>query len=716
MEDAAARQFAAWGLAPETVEQAQLFPVADAHAIDPSYPHVPAVVVPYWTLDGAPLRLPSGVPFTRIRRLDKAPAASGFAKGKFAKYLQPPGTGVHAYLPPLADWQRIARDPGVPLIVTEGEAKALAAQQHGFDTIALGGVWSFNTPGGQLLDSLRAFAWSRRPTYIVFDSDAAENPQVVAAEARLVNDLQAQGGAHCRVIRLPAAEDGGKQGLDDFLRTAGPEALYRLLRTAPTIDQLDAKVVALNRALAWIEFEGQVYDVTQNQFIQKANLVKGSHWGSIKHVTMTRKGAQKSVSVAEEWLTHPWARRYGECLFRPGEGEICRNEMGCEALNMWRPIPEEPGDVTPFLELTRHIFSKLPAEHRDLPLKLMAYKAQHPAEKVPLALVLIGTQGSGKTLWGELIRDSFGLYGKDVTPQQLASEFQGWVESSLVALVNEADGEDILKASETLKTLISDIRRPMNEKFRPVRQVNTYTSYIITSNRRAVGSFAADDRRMIVVNVPPKREDAFYDRLSTFKKAGGARKVQHFLRTLDLKGWTPPRTAPMTAEKYIAYVEGLTLIERLAADMRTADHNAVLAWLDTAMAWADAADGPQASFATAVRSNVNNAQVRPWYTPEELALMFPAIVADTLGGKWRQTTTPGEISRQLRDAGVPYLECADDPRGFRWRGQVRQFLVVAQFDEWVHPISQAEFDHRMAAWPTYAQLRRAAGRNYRRSA
>ena len=112
--------------------------------------------------------------------------------------------------------------------------------------------------------------------------------------------------------------------------------------------------------------------------------------------------------------------------------------------------------------------------------------------------------------------------------------------------------EDITNASEQLKALISDLKRPMNEKYRPVRQINTYTSYIITSNRRAVGAFSADDRRMIVVDCPPKMtspaDQALYDTLGQRNGAwfhgGGPRHLLHYLLTLDLKGWRPPSSAP----------------------------------------------------------------------------------------------------------------------------------------------------------------------------
>lgn len=706
MLDATERQLAAWGIPVEEALRVGWFDVDDARAVDPSYPAEPALVLPYWRPDGGDLiRRPNGEPFSRIRRLVPAPPQHGFAKQKFAKYLQPPKSGLHVYLPPGRDWIAMQRDAGHAVIITEGEAKAVRAGMEGFPVIALGGVWSFSTPGGALLDELRAFEWYGRDVYIAFDSDAADNPQVLAAEARLVYELQAQGGARCRIVRLP--QNGTKIGLDDFLNSQGPDALDRLLRLSESLSPLDAKVVAFNKHLAWVEHDGMVYDIEEAKWIRKDNFTSGSRWSSHKHITMSANGrSQKTISVASEWLTHHWARRYGEGIFRPNEGEVCVSEQGTPALNLWRDTPGIPGPVEPFLDLTSYLFQSLPDPA--LPLNLLAYKAQHPEIKVPLALVLVGQQGGGKTLWGEIVMEAFKPYGYAVAPSQLSSEFQGWIERGLIALVNEAHGEDMLKAAETLKSLISDLRRPMNEKFRPVRQVNSYTTYIITSNRRAVGAYNADDRRMIVVDCPPKRDLAYYDAIGEWKQKNGPQHVMHWLRNYDLKGWRPPQAAPLTAEKYLAYVESLTPVARLAEDMRTATQSTILLWLDSAIAWArqaEVSNNPaQGDMGRAIIGNIQQTQVRPWYTPEELALMFPTIALESMGVKLNQTPA-GRISRQLREAGIPYLVCSDRPEGFEWQGRLRQFLVVADFDEWRRPLSQAQFEHAMRGWPTYGQLR-----------
>lgn len=711
--EAAKRQIASWGgLSEADAERVGMFEVEDASLVYADFLPLPAIVIPYFDAAQEPMAFTrDGVEyaFCRVRYL-AAPAARAFGSKKPQRYGQPKASGTRAYFSLLTDWVTALADTAEPLLITEGEAKGLAAAVAGLPCIALGGVYNW-LKDGELLPELAAINWRGRDTYIIFDSDREHNPNILAAEARLVEELGRR-GAQCYLIQLP--QDGDeKEGLDTFLEKHGAQAIIALLQAAPRLGALDQKVVALNKAVAWIERENLVYDLEAKMFIPKDAFTTGSRFSSLMHITTggKQRAAPKQISVAKTWLTHAHAQRYGEVLFRPGEGTTVASDTGRPALNLWTGWTPEDGDVEPFLELTDFLFQNIAPEWRELPLKLMAYKAQNPAEKIPLALVLIGQQGCGKTLWGECMRDAFAPYGVDVTSKAFHSEFQGWLERSLFVLINEAEHDDMLKGGDVLKSLISDLKRPMNEKYRPARQINSYGFYCLTSNKRAVGAFSADDRRMIVVDCPPKERhgskaaEAFYDRVSAWKRSGGPKALLGYLLDWDLKGWRPPAAAPLTPEKYMSYIESLTPTQRLAEEMRTASENTIKMWLDQAVMWArvsELSNNPSlAAMARATIENVQNYQLRPWYTPEELALMFPAIVQQALGSKHNTSTPAGVISRELREAGVPYLACADDPRGFRWRGAIRQYLVVSGFADWAQPLRQADFERLMKSWPTY---------------
>jgi hypothetical protein len=197
---------------------------------------------PYQDQRGNPMtfRNPNGAirPFIRLKPLK--PRDDKKKSGKSIKYESPIGAPCLAYIPP--GTRSVLADPSVPLLITEGEKKSLAADQYGNRCIGLGGVWAWQVPRDknkdgkgvgdrELIQDLSAVAWSGRRVFIVFDSDLADKPDVQWAEFHLADQLQSR-GACVRIVRLPAGAGGAKVGLDDFLLANGSEAFARLVDTA----------------------------------------------------------------------------------------------------------------------------------------------------------------------------------------------------------------------------------------------------------------------------------------------------------------------------------------------------------------------------------------------------------------------------------------------------------------------------------------------------
>lgn len=687
-----------------------MFEVDDAGAIM-DVPHRSGIVIPYYAPNGSLLQV-KGKPFGRIRWLDTPKATAFHGRVKSPRYGQPKNTGIQVYFPPLVDWEDVLADPTRPIIITEGEAKAITACLNGYICIALGGVYNF-AEAGRLVPVLEQVNWLKRPVALIYDSDAATNPDVLAAEARLVDELGTQRRAAIRIVRLPD-EGGDKVGLDDFLHKNGAEALDKLIEQANDLGALDAKVIGLNRHVAWIQQEDGVYELSSGLIIRRESFTNGSQYSTLVHmVAAGPKAAPKAVGVAASWLKHPHAQRYAQLLFRPGEGATVQGDHGT-GLNLWTGWNAEPGDVGPWLRLGEYVLGKEQnAVARELPIKLFAYKAQNPQFKIPIALVLTGPQGSGKTMWIDAVREAFQPYSSPVEPGALASDFHPWLEKSVFATINEMDVPTMYKNAEMLKALITDSNRMLNDKFRIIRKIKSPTFYAISSNYSGVGAgFGADDRRLLSIECPGPGPQQLYDDVLTWLARGGAKHLMHWLLSYDLEGWQPPKHAPVTASKRMAYVEGMTPIQLLANDMRGSTYNTILMWLDTAAQYASAleiGDSARAAEGRAILQGLNHIQVRPWYTSEELSMIFAPVLEQVYAIKQRGQigpTTPGLVSRQLRDNGIPFLVNRDDPDGFNWQGRMRQYLIISDFEEWQdRPISQADFERNMRNWPTYAQVK-----------
>jgi Domain of unknown function (DUF3854) len=159
---------------------------------------------------------------------------------KPVKYESPlsngdPAFGNRAFFPP--GTRRVLADAAIPLILTEGEKKSAKADQEGFPTIGLVGVWGWtlkrkdDSAARELIADLDAVTWQGRLVYLCYDSDLTEKKEVAFAEWSFAQVLATK-GAVIKVIRLPSGPDGAKVGLDDYLVAHSADDFRTLLAAA----------------------------------------------------------------------------------------------------------------------------------------------------------------------------------------------------------------------------------------------------------------------------------------------------------------------------------------------------------------------------------------------------------------------------------------------------------------------------------------------------
>lgn len=151
------------------------------------------------------------------------------------KYLAAPGDRNKLYFPPGVTPEELA-DSTIPLLVTEGEFKALALEHMAAEIAwaavpcALSGVANWRGRIGKTTDADGARVdekgpipdWDRialdgRAVYIVFDADLSSNPQVRIERHRLAEFLTER-KARPRFVTLDPA---GPKGIDDVLAARG---------------------------------------------------------------------------------------------------------------------------------------------------------------------------------------------------------------------------------------------------------------------------------------------------------------------------------------------------------------------------------------------------------------------------------------------------------------------------------------------------------------
>src|SRR5690606_19765029 len=130
-----------------------------------------------------------------------------------------------------------------PLIITEGEKKALAAIGKGLACIATAGIWSWKSRNeyGEKQDDERALLadfgrinWQGRELVVlIYDSDITQEHVAWDAYPRLAEQLYRLGVVAVKIISLPHVAKGDKTGLDDYLLHRTPDDLRLLIHDTP---------------------------------------------------------------------------------------------------------------------------------------------------------------------------------------------------------------------------------------------------------------------------------------------------------------------------------------------------------------------------------------------------------------------------------------------------------------------------------------------------
>jgi hypothetical protein len=515
------------------------------------------------------------------------------------KYWQPPDSGVHFYLPPLKglDWQAIANDPEIPLGIVEGEKKAVrgclaalhrrrrlerrkdpAARRKIVVYIGIAGVDAFTTrkrrhkdfdgsettvegPSRPIAD-FRLFKWKGRLVYIVYDSDCRTNPNVAESRLRLVALLTSL-GARVRVIDLPALGKG-KTGLDDFFeaRRDDEAAAAELMDlAAPLADGGYAELEEINQWATYIRDEQYVWSTRENGFIDPAKFVNFHLRNRRIWIYDHKSGRLAEKNLGDAWLGWEHRAERRAITYRPFKKED-GDPAPPDKLNVWIDTLPPPirGPVKPFLELLE--YNCADGEDRRALLQWAAYFALNPGKRVLWSPVLVGPQGTGKTLLMMAFVMVFGgdPYDPDsrgnaviVSGSQLhKNQFNGILTNRLFIGINEAVRSNRGEIADDLKSLIADPTVIRNEKFQPSVEVPNVAAIMFTSNHEDALKIEPGDRHYLVIRCADTKigdgDPKLLKQFLIWMKSGkaGSHLRWHLENEVDLAGFDPGRAPRFT--------------------------------------------------------------------------------------------------------------------------------------------------------------------------
>jgi len=508
--------------------------------------HAAGFSIPYFSLAGKLTR------FYRYRYLETTKKGFDAVTNKKAlKYGQPPKTVNELYMPPYFDWQEIADEPKIPLVITEGELKSACACKHEIPTIGLGGVWCFKAMRSKLalLPQFDSFSWKDRTVYIAYDSDAITNKDVIMAENALAAAL-GQLGAIPYIVRLPPAQGGGKQGLDDYIVAEGVDAFKDLIATAEQWGQ-QRELFKMNEEVLLVRDPGFVLRLDTLQRIPARMFYEVLYANrNYSRVIETADGKPKTVTknVAQEWLKWPLRAEVERMTYAPGQPKVTnQNEF-----NTWKGWATEPkkGDIKPWLELMEYLFQ------HDVQAGIwfqqwLAYPLQHPGTKMFTTAVLWGVHhGTGKSLVGYTMKRIYGENFAELEEQELHNIRNTWAEDKQFIMGEEITGGDKRGMTDRLKGMITREEVTIDQKYIKAYKMPDRINYYFTSNHPDAFFLEDRDRRFFVheVSGEPKPFE-FYKLYSLWLNGHGPAQLFHHLLNLDLTGFDPRAPAPYTESK-----------------------------------------------------------------------------------------------------------------------------------------------------------------------
>lgn len=243
-------------------------------------------------------------------------------------------------------------------------------------------------------------------------------------------------------------------------------------------------------------------------------------------------------SAARLWMRNPGRRTFEGLTFDPS-----RSPGGSEPggyYNLWQGFSVEPdpnASCAIFLDHLRTNVADGNEKHYRYIFGWLAHLIQRPSERIGIALVLRGRQGTGKTIVGKVVGQLFeSNYALVDSSHSVVGNFNGYMASLLLLQADEGFWAGDKQAEGRLKGLVTSDYQMIEFKGKDAVKVRNFIRLMITSNSDWVVPAGQEERRFPVFDVADHciQNHAYFAEMMEELENGGYGALLHFLQTFDL--------------------------------------------------------------------------------------------------------------------------------------------------------------------------------------
>jgi hypothetical protein len=144
-------------------------------------------------------------------------------------------------------------------------------------------------------------------------------------------------------------------------------------------------------------------------------------------------------------------------------------------------------------------------------LSYLKYLLEEPGEKVLWAPLIQGEEGTGKSYFGDFLREMMGMRNVSVVQnEQIKGDYTGWMANTTVAIIEELSSGGKREFTDKMKPLITNKTVQIREKYMPDTEIRNRVNFLMFTNRKDALIIDENDRRFFVYYSPPIRKDAKY--------------------------------------------------------------------------------------------------------------------------------------------------------------------------------------------------------------